>query len=132
MGPVPAAVLRLSLWGSLLAGLLLALRPLLRGRVSGAVRYYLWLAVLLRLCIPAGITLPLPVRTEAPPVSITAPAPLPVPKTELPAPYEPQAPAQAQGPAPGGAGGPPPAPSGRAARVRSGLWAARWAAGAAV
>ena len=26
MGPVPAAVLRLSLWGSLLAGLLLALR----------------------------------------------------------------------------------------------------------
>ena len=45
-------LLRLSLLGSLLAAVLFLLKPLLRGRVSRAAAYYLWLLVLLRL-IPA-------------------------------------------------------------------------------
>ena len=70
-------ILRLSLFGSLLALALFALKPLLRGRVSRTVQYYLWLLVLLRLCIPAGLTLTLP---EAP---VPAPAPA-VPQTAQP------------------------------------------------
>ena len=68
-------ILRLSLFGSLLALALFALKPLLRGRVSRTVQYYLWLLVLLRLCIPAGLTLTLPeapVPAPAPAVSQTA------------------------------------------------------------
>jgi len=65
-------ILRLSLFGSLLALALFALKPLLRGRVSRTVQYYLWLLVLLRLCIPAGLTLTLP---EAPVVPVQPPAP---------------------------------------------------------
>ncbi len=53
-------LLRLSLLGSLLAAVLFLLKPLLRGRVSRAAAYYLWLLVLLRLCVPVGLTLPLP------------------------------------------------------------------------
>lgn len=53
-------LLRLSLLGSLLAALLLLLRPLLRGKVSQTAVYYLWLPVLLRLCLPVGITVLLP------------------------------------------------------------------------
>ena len=47
-----SGLLRLSLLGSLLAALLLLLRPLLRGRVSHTLLYALWLLVVLRL-IPA-------------------------------------------------------------------------------
>ncbi|MCI9467452.1 MAG: peptidase, M56 family protein, partial [Ruminiclostridium sp.] len=50
-------LLRLSLLGSLLAAVLFLLKPLLRGRVSRAAAYYLWLLVLLRLCVPVGLTL---------------------------------------------------------------------------
>ena len=89
-------ILRLSLFGSLLALALFALKPLLRGRVSRTVQYYLWLLVLLRLCIPAGLTLTLP---EAPVVPVPAPAPAvtqtvqpvqtaPAPVTPSPAPVE--------------------------------------------
>lgn len=57
-------LLRLSLLGSLLTVLLLLLRPLLRGKVSQTTFYYLWLPVLLRLCLPVGsrcfYPLPLP------------------------------------------------------------------------
>ncbi len=53
-------LLRLSLLGSLLTALLLLLRPLLRGKVSQAAFYYLWLPVLLRLSLPMGVTVPLP------------------------------------------------------------------------
>ncbi len=55
-------LLRLSLLGSLLAAVLFLLKPLLRGRVSRAAAYYLWLLVLLRLCIPGGLTLTLPAQ----------------------------------------------------------------------
>ena len=62
-----ALLLRLSLLGSLLAAVLFLLKPLLRGRVSRAAAYYLWLLVLLRLCVPVGLTLPLPeVSTPVP------------------------------------------------------------------
>lgn len=57
----PGMLLRLSLLGSLLAVfLLLLLRFFLRGRVSHTLAYYLWLLVLLRLCLPVGVTLTLP------------------------------------------------------------------------
>ena len=72
MTEVLPVLLRLSLFGSLLALALFALKPLLRGRVSRTVQYYLWLLVLLRLCIPAGLTLTLP---EAPAVPVQPPAP---------------------------------------------------------
>ena len=82
-------LLRLSLLGSALAVLLFLLKPLLRGKVSRTVQYYLWLLVLLRLCVPAGLTLPLPaalavpVQPPAPAVSQTVqpdtPAPVPEP-----------------------------------------------------
>lgn len=62
-----STLLRLSLLGSALTVLLFLLKPLMRGRVSRRVQYYLWLLVLLRLCIPAGLTLPLPVQAPAPP-----------------------------------------------------------------
>lgn len=55
-----SGLLRLSLFGSLLALLMVVLRLLFKGRVSQAVYYYLWLLVLFRLCIPIGITVSLP------------------------------------------------------------------------
>ena len=67
-------LLELSLLGSALAALLLALGPALRRRAPAAA-YYLWLLVLLRLCVPAGLTLPIPVPAEtAPPPAVSAPA----------------------------------------------------------
>ena len=53
-------LLKLSLLGSLLAAALTALRPLLRRWVSRRASYYLWLLVLLRLCLPVGLSLPVP------------------------------------------------------------------------
>lgn len=58
-------LLRLSLLGSLLTALLLLLRPFLRGKVSQTAVYYLWLLVLLRLCLPIGITVLLPAPSAA-------------------------------------------------------------------
>lgn len=95
------ALLRLSLLGSALGMLLLLLRRLLGGRVAHGVFYYLWLLVLLRLCLPAGLTLTLPAPTAepqtAPPPAVVQPAeevpgqaaPLPI----TPAPAAPKAPA---------------------------------------
>lgn len=59
-GSFLTTLLRLGALGSLLALFLLLLRPLLRRRVSFALTYYLWVLVLLRLCLPVGVTLPLP------------------------------------------------------------------------
>ena len=88
MTPFLTTLLRLSLFGSLLALALFALKPLLRGRVSRTVSYYLWLLVLLRLCIPAGLTLSLP----ASPVAVPAPAAVQVPETAVPVTAPPEAP----------------------------------------
>lgn len=54
-------LLRLSLLGSALTGLLLLARPLIKSR---AAAYYLWLLVLVRLCLPVGVTIPLPALSE--------------------------------------------------------------------
>ena len=64
---------RLSLLGSLLAAVLLLLRPLLRGRLSAALGYYLWLPVLLRLCLPFGVRIPVPAPTAD---QLSTPAPV--------------------------------------------------------
>ena len=45
-------ILSLSLSGSILAGLLFAVKPLINNRVSQAFQYYIWLLVLLRLALP--------------------------------------------------------------------------------
>ena len=54
-------LLILTALGSVLTGLLLLIRPLVK---SKTVYYYLWLLVLLRLCLPVGITLPLPAASQ--------------------------------------------------------------------
>lgn len=54
-------LLRLSLLGSVLAGALLLVRLALWEHVSRRVYYYLWVFVLLRLCVPLGVTFPVPV-----------------------------------------------------------------------
>ena len=56
-------LLRLSILGSLLTGLLLLVRPLIK---SKAAAYYLWLLVLVRLIVPVGVTISLPVQPEEP------------------------------------------------------------------
>lgn len=135
-------LLRLSLSGSLLALLLTALRPLLRGRVSRRTAYYLWLLVLLRLCVPAGIALPVPVEAAAEPADVppaviqTVPDTLPdVPAG--PAGAEPSPPSQAapEPPVkPVEPTDPTPAPAGPGLIERlkgPEVWAAVWAAGAA-
>ncbi len=53
-------ILSLSAFGSVLAGFMFLLKPLMRSRVSKALAYYLWLAVLLRLCLPFGVRLLVP------------------------------------------------------------------------
>ena len=64
---------RLSLLGALLTAVLLLLRPLLRGRLSAALGYYLWLPVLLRLCLPFGVRIPVPAPTAD---QLSTPAPV--------------------------------------------------------
>ena len=50
-------LLKLSVLGSVLTGLLLLVRPLIKSKVAA---YYLWLLVLVRLIVPVGVTIPLP------------------------------------------------------------------------
>ena len=65
-------LVKLSLLGSALAVVLTVLRPLLRRWVSRKAAYYLWLLVLLRLCVPVGVDLPVP-AAAAEPASVPAP-----------------------------------------------------------
>lgn len=58
MTDVLIKVVSLSVLGSVLAGLLLLLRPLFKDRVGKAFSYYLWIVVLLRLCLPLGVSVP--------------------------------------------------------------------------
>lgn len=67
-------LLRLSVLGSALALVLLLVQRLLRGRGSQTVCYYLWLVVLLRLCVPMWATLSLPVAVpDMPTTPVLAP-----------------------------------------------------------
>ncbi|WP_209345991.1 M56 family metallopeptidase [Flavonifractor sp. AGMB03687] len=56
-------LVKLSLLGSVLAVLLMLVRPFIK---SKAAAYYLWLLVLARLCLPWGVTIPLPARPMEP------------------------------------------------------------------
>ena len=49
------ALLRLSLLGSVLGVVLMGVLHLLSRRISRAAGYYLWLLVLLRLCVPVWV-----------------------------------------------------------------------------
>ena len=53
-------LLRLSLLGSVLGVVLMGVLRLLGNRISRAAGYYLWLLVLLRLCVPVWVELPVP------------------------------------------------------------------------
>ena len=56
-------LVKLSLLGSVLAVLLMLVRPFIK---SKAAAYYLWLLVLARLCLPWWVTIPLPARPMEP------------------------------------------------------------------
>ncbi len=113
---------RLSLLGSLLTAALLLLRPLLRGRLSAALGYYLWLPVLLRLCLPFGVRIPVPAPTAdqlstPAPVSTAVQTPAEAPALVLDPPMAEAAPAP-EGPEAGAdapAGAPEPDPAGGSA-----------------
>ena len=118
-------LLLLTVLGSVLTGLLLLVRPLVRSKTAF---YYLWLLVLLRLCLPVGVTLPLPAQAGPEPVQtvVQQPAAQPVQPERVPAPSgtgEVQSQPEAQ-PA-------RPAVNWRAALTSPALWVAVWGAGAA-
>ena len=118
-------LLLLTVLGSVLTGLLLLVRPLVRSKTAF---YYLWLLVLLRLCLPVGVTLPLPAQAGPEPVQtvVQQPAAQPVQPERVPAPSgtgEAQSQPEAQ-PA-------RPAVNWRAALTSPALWVAVWGAGAA-
>ncbi len=56
MSSVLVTILSLSISGSILALILVALRPLLKNRVSKTFQYYIWLLVLLRLALPVSFS----------------------------------------------------------------------------
>ena len=58
-------LLRLSLLGSVLGVILMGVLHLLGRRISRAAGYYLWLLVLLRLCVPVWVDLPIPVYQQS-------------------------------------------------------------------
>lgn len=66
-------LLVLTVLGSALTGLLLLARPLIKSRT---VFYYLWLLVLLRLCLPVGVSIPLPARAQTEPPRTGNPQPV--------------------------------------------------------
>lgn len=62
-------LIRLTVFGSALALVLLLLKPLMRSRVSRALSYYVWILVLVRLVLPVGVTLTLPASQRPEPIS---------------------------------------------------------------
>ena len=58
-------LLRLSLLGSVVGVVLMGALHLLGRRISRAAGYYLWLLVLLRLCLPVWVDLPIPVSQQS-------------------------------------------------------------------
>lgn len=90
-------LLVLTVLGSALTGLLLVVRPLIK---SKTVFYYLWLLVLLRLCLPVGVMIPLPAQPPEEPARtevqqpVTQPA---QPEVHPAQPAQPQTPSGQQG-----------------------------------
>jgi len=56
--------LQMSAVGSLMAGLIFLWHRFLRKEAINTIFYYMWLLVLLRLCVPFGVTVSLPVVGE--------------------------------------------------------------------
>ncbi len=55
MSETVSLVLSLSISGSILAILILAIKPLIRHRISKSIQYYIWIIVLLRLIMPFSL-----------------------------------------------------------------------------
>ena len=98
MKDVLLTLLSLSLSGSLLAVILLAVRRVVGGRLPKAFWYYAWLLVLLRLAVPVGLGIRLPQPVPAAPEGTRQEAVLP------------EAPDQAEQAAPAAGTGTPVAP----------------------
>lgn len=90
MGAFLSTLLRLSVLGSALAWALFLAKLALGERVSWRVYYALWLFVLLRLCVPVGVTLPVPALELENPFAVLWGN---MPATPPPAPDVPQVPA---------------------------------------
>lgn len=126
-------LLVLTVLGSALTGLLLLARPLIKSRT---VFYYLWLLVLLRLCLPVGVSIPLHARaqTEPPRTEIQQPVTQPAQPESRPAqPAQPQVPSGQQGGAAEGQSQPEPLPGfdWQGLLTSPALWLAVWGLGAA-
>lgn len=52
MSEIIKLILSLSLSGSILAGLIFAIKPLIKHRLSKSIQYYIWIVVLIRLVLP--------------------------------------------------------------------------------
>jgi len=48
-------ILSLSLSGSILAGIVIVMKPFIKHKLSRSIQYYIWIVVLLRLLIPFSI-----------------------------------------------------------------------------
>lgn len=140
MSTLLETLLRLTVLGSLLTGVVLLLERVFRRRLSRAAGYYLWLLVLLRLCLPFGVTLRVPTAEGFPtPAAQTGGAPVQTAPLPGGAELVPAAPRPPVGEAADGTDGASPSPGGtdRGASLRTlltapALWTAVWGLGAAV
>ncbi len=140
MSTLLETLLRLTVLGSLLTGVVLLLERVFRRWLSRAAGYYLWLLVLLRLCLPFGVTLRVPTAEEFPtPAAQTGGAPVQTAPLPGGAELVPAAPRPPVGEAADGTDGASPSPGGtdRGASLRTlltapALWTAVWGLGAAV
>ncbi len=119
-------LLVLTVLGSVLTGLLLLARPLIKSRT---VFYYLWLLVLLRLCLPVGVIVPLPARAQAEPPRTEIQQPVTQPAQPEVRPAQPQSPSGQQGQPAGQETGP--AFDWRGLLTSPALWITVWGLGAA-
>ena len=130
-------LLTLTMLGSALTGLLMLVRPLIKSKTAF---YYLWLLVLVRLCLPVGVTVPLPAQAAEEPAgteiqqAVTQPA-----QPVEPVIVQPAQPEQVQPPAQDGAANVQPQPEPpvrsvvdwRGLFTSPALWFALWGLGAA-
>ena len=134
MSTLLETLLRLTVLGSLLTGVVLLLERVFRRRLSRAAGYYLWLLVLLRLCLPFGVTLRVPTAEGFPtPAAQTGGAPVQTAPLPGGAELVPAAPRPPVGEAADGTDGASPSPGGtdRGASLRTlltapALWTAVW------
>ena len=68
MSELIRTILVMSISGSIIAALLIALKPLLRNRLPKSTQYYLWLVVVAALLAPVSVIVKLPAATDNAPV----------------------------------------------------------------